>query len=270
MKKKGFIVLAFVMLLSLLSVGCGTKIPTAQELVDNGFATLPTDKSNVTLEVIMDMSASSDALGESISVGIYMEMELDIKSTAEVSYSYGDIYMEMFGLEVNQSSESYVDMKEGITYTLTDKTWYKEKISDEELLDVSEDKINKLRSEAFTDLVLVENEDKESTEWVVTGIIDYSNIMEALGSQMSDLAGDSVETSSLSELRLQVEMTYDKETQKLKSMKCSCSEENLDEMSTNSVTYEAYEFTYIIHDTDDLVVEVPEDVKTSAIEMSTN
>lgn len=267
MKKRSLpLFLVTVMLFSLLTVACGAKTPTAQELVDNAFSTMPTDKTNLKMEMYTEMSTESDLLGQTVSMNTVMDIDLDIKSTTDVGYTSGVIKLEMFGMEIEQATEVYVDMKEGINYTLTDGTWYKEAMSEEELSHPSEEEVQSIRAESFTDLTLVEDENEENTEWIVTGVLDYSKIVELFGDNLTESMGTAIDTDIFSDFKMQVEMTFDKETHELKTIKCVSDEENLNKLALDGVSYDALEIFITLNDTTDLVVEIPEEVKTTAVE----
>ena len=268
MKRKVSLLTVVIMLCSLLTVACN-RVPTAQELVDNAFANMPEDKANITMEILMEMSASSEFMGENVTMTVGMDMDMDMQSTLEVAYVSGEIAIEMFGMEMNQALESYTDVTEGVVYTLSEDVWYKTTTDMESVSQPSVEEFKNVRAESFTDLVLVEEEeDEESTEWVVTGILDYSKIMELLGEDLISSLDDNVDTDALAELQMQVVMTFDKETETLKTMKCTCDEENLQKFEIEGGSIDVFEFSITFHDTTDLVVEIPAEVKENAIEES--
>jgi len=150
-------------------------------------------------------------------------------------------------------------------YSLTEDVWYKENVDNGS--QPTADELEAVRSDSFVDLVLVEEEEgKESTEWVVTGLLDYSKLMEVMGEDLLSSLDSGVNTEALAELQLQVVMTFDKETQALKTMSCTCDEENLSKFEISGGSIDVLEFSFTFRDASDLVIEIPAEVKESAVE----
>lgn len=268
MKRKLSLLTVLIMLCSLLTVGCN-RVPTAQELVDNAFASMPQDKANLNMDMYMEMSAEAEMFGSSVTMSVVMDIDADVQSTLEVAYVSGDVSMEMFGMQIEQPMESYTDVNEGVVYSLSEDVWYKSPADTESVSQPSSGEMQELRAESFIDLVLVNEEDEEATEWVVTGILDYSKIMEVMGDDLlSSVGSTGVDTEALADLQLQVVMTFDRETETLKTMECTCDEENLQKFEMDGGSIDAFNFTFTFYDATDLIVEIPAEVKENAIDSS--
>jgi hypothetical protein len=142
MKKALALVLVFAMLF--VVAGCGNKDNggskadlTAREVADKmieAMSKVESIQNDVTFKMDINMAISAD--GESLDMGMAMDMDMQtISSTNPVaSYSKAVMVMDYMGESETQTTETYLVEEDGeyVTYTLVEDYWSRSVVDDEE------------------------------------------------------------------------------------------------------------------------------------------
>lgn len=170
MKRKWtYVVLVLVMVFTSLT-GCSEKV-TAESLIDNAFKDVENMELEMSMELEMEVSASD------MTVDVALDMVGDIETSKKASHVDMDVTMNLMGMEMSESTETYaiVDGDTLITYTYDadyDQWYYVES--------EYQDKSAELSSDLFENLEMEETDDG----YKVTGVVKDINEL------MTGMSGD--------------------------------------------------------------------------------
>ena len=203
-----------------------------------------------------------------------MHMDMDATITPDAQYVTGVMDMEAMGESSSQNMDMYVEPKENKAWYNMEDEWY---VLDMEtaytLSGMSPTEMTSISADP-TDYANIELREEEN-EYIIVADVDEGMFSKLLGDSMSDMTGSEVEKMQemFKDIKFRSEMHYDKETKELKKSIV----EMLDplEMTEESegmemkMVVQPMTITMTVHAIGDAVadVEIPEDVKTNALEM---
>lgn len=246
--------------------GCSLfeKPPTAEELVAGVSTTLDSEKGDMSIKLVMDMSADMGEMMEGATMEMGIELDADMQYDEDTMYMEGDVGIDVLGMSIEQEMKTYQqkdgDEKTEYSYDAETDTWtftvseIEDEDKEKEELDVS----------IFEELTLKEIE-KEDTEYVVTATIAFDKMSEIVDMDTEDLTGEMTSGVDMQDMKMDLTMTFDRETRNVKTIKMEVDPDSISEIEGAKIN----EFTIELEintPAEDLEVEVPESVIRDAIE----
>ena len=250
-------VLALVMALSLAA--CGSKVPTAEELVSGGW---PGQDSDLDVDVTMSIRAdiSAEALGiaaEELSGSMEMGLVADVhlERTEKLSHSDGTVALSMFGMSYDVGMDEWMVMEDDGSVTTyvydSDVGDWVEGAATEGDSGLPVDVFG-VESGEFTDLAMT----TEGDVYVVTGRVDAARFA-ALG--LSDLAESMTGSDVPDGAKMDVEMKYDKASHALLSFSMAIDPETV--TSVDGVAFSDFSFEVVVNATSGVELSLPEELR---------
>lgn len=250
---------AVAMATALTLVACGSRPPTAEELVAGGWPDAASDL-DASVTVSVDAALSGDAAGvavgefsEATSMGLTARVRL--RRSGALTRSEGSVTMALFGMTYDASVDEWmVTAEDGSVTTYTRDAdvgeWVEGAAGAEELGVV--DGVLDVDSGALSSLELTE----EDGAYVVRGDVSV-DALDALG--LADVV-ESVTGSGLPDgVRVRAELTYDASSRALRSMTLSAVPETL--VSDAAVALSALELSVVVNATTGVELELPAELR---------
>lgn len=213
----------------ILLTGCGDKTPTAEELIDNIGVGIVGD------EAFMDMKASTkmsgETVGEGLSADISTNIEMSIKFDEDTILTETKAEGMLLSTTQTWNTKTYMqDEGNGIvsyyTWNDSDSVWKVERL--EEKFETDGNLLGGIASSLFEDLEVKQTD----YQYIVTGKMHLGD-----PASMSDnIITTLYATSGLTDVDLDVELGFSKETKKLRTFKAKASE-----ASTTGLKLDNYE-----------------------------
>lgn len=267
MKKKFICMLSVCLLLG----GCGSKVPTADELVANAWGSEQVESIDMNVNLDIDLSVDTSSMIESTNtsdadkiMGVQASLDADVKSNASDIYMEGTVNASVAGMSFSQPLKTYVttidDKRYEISWNDTKSAWYKNENSNMFSLDSSV--VSEIDTSIFDSYALMESK-KDDTEYRVNGIVSFDKLTEKLSLSDEMLAGLGQGDIDTSNIKFGAEMLFDKETELCKSIKFSFNPNSLED---DSITINKCDLIITIKKVNGVDITVPQDVLDSCIE----
>lgn len=245
---------------ALTLAACGSRPPTAEELVSEGWPDAGSDL-DASVTVSVDAALSGEAAGvavgefsEATSMGLTARVRL--RRSGALARSEGSVTMALFGMTYDASVDEWmVTAEDGSVTTYTRDAdvgeWVEGAASADELGVV--DGVLDVDSGTLTNLELTE----EDGVYVVRGDVAVA-ALDALG--LTEVI-ESVTGSGLPDgVRVRAELTYDARSRALRSMTMSAEPETL--ASDAPVALSAVELSVVVNATSGVELELPAELKS--------
>lgn len=238
---------------------CGTKEPTAEELINGTASMQNSEVQSIDMDILMDMEMKVKI--DDVTMKMKMEADVNCQSEENISYVNGSVLVEAMGMEMEQELKMWADDKNSYSYDSESENWIKSSVNQESF----NLNFEKFDTELFTDLVLLESE-KEATFYTVTGKVSFEDLMEITEADMSSLTGDMDVDFDWDEFCFNTTFVFDKDTKNLKEAKFEMNDsfESDDELAEIS----KFEISFKINSVGEtLDLEIPEEVEDEAMDM---
>lgn len=267
MGKRVLSLLISTMLVSTLVTGCGTKIPTPDELLKNAWGT--DEVESVDMDLVLDLGAEvdmSELTGEDASMNMDITADINMKSSEDVSYMEGNVGINLFGMSMDEAIKAYTvnDNSEITTYTYNTENdcWYKSEGESNSLIDT--DSVTTLDTTMFSNLTMDEVT-KDSMEYVLRGSVDFADLSNKLGMTTEDLfEGVNTNGVNMDEFKFDTVLTFDKETKLMKSMDFDINTDSIE--MEEGIEFTKFKMTLKINKINGVDISVPSDIIENAVE----
>lgn len=211
MKKIISLLTAATMCLCMTACSFWQKTPTAEELIQNG---IPVDKYiSADMNLNFEADITSEDLG-SMTMAMKMILETKVLGGPEAMMMDGSVSAEVLGMKMKEDMKSYVitegDETTSYDYDSENDRWTYS-ISDKD--DSNSTGLLDFKDYELEDIALEETT-KDATEWVVNAKMNMSDNPMLSTMEMDGLIDD----NSLSDMKINIVLTYDKKTNLLTSI----------------------------------------------------
>lgn len=224
---------------------------TAEDLIKGAF---PEDMSSIDADIDLSFACEMEMeeLGVSGSMELAMDMDSNLKSNEDAGYFTGDMKVKMLGMSVDQGVETYLDYKNGVSYTYDEdqKVWVSDTLEKDK-----RDGLSGLDLKAFTDLELKEEKDG----YQVTAALDYEELESLMGSGMAT-TGDFADMGDFTDMKLSAVLEFAKD-KSLESISIQAEPGKMGEVDLSEFTMTIA----ILSMNEDVDVAIPDDVKEKAV-----
>lgn len=268
MKKRILSLLTCITILSTLVTGCGAKVPTAEELLQNAWGSDEVTSADMIMKIDLEAKIDmSELTGEDTAMNMAIDADIDVKNSENISYMDGSIDINILGMDTTKPIKSYIE-KDDNTYTMyeydsEDDCWYIEEDSSVNMINT--ESIASIDENIFENLTMDEVS-KNSTEYVLRGSISYKDFAKTMDIDMNELMGGAnVDDINIDDFKFDTVITFNKETKLIESITFNIDTDSINTEDTEAgAKFTKFELAFLINQINGVDISIPKEVIDNA------